>query len=291
MGLKSASFIAQAAPPRLGYAIARFAGWWISSRRDSEVVRAVRCNQWIIGGEKDSSQSLDLVTKAVFQNTARQIYELYHYLEKPEVINQLYSFDPSFQVYFDRPEFDQRGVLGTGLHMVGFDLGLLLLARDVFKPFVMTIPNPEGVSQMEFEIRQRTGINMVPGSRNGLMQAIRYLQKGGVVLTGIDRPMSGNNLYPRFFGQLANLPMHHIFMALKADVPIVIVACRLVNDGKYHISASHPIEMDHYPNRDEELLNNAEKVLSVAEGFIREAPQQWLASLPVWPQRINDVPR
>jgi phosphatidylinositol dimannoside acyltransferase len=290
VGLKSASFIAQAAPPRLGYGIARFAGWWISSRREAEVVRSVRCNQWIIGGEKDSSQSLDQAAKAVLRNTARQVYELHHYLEKPDAITKLYSFDPSFRVYLDRPEFDQRGLIVAGLHIVGFDLVFLWLCSKVFKPFVLTIPNPEGVSRLEYETRLRAGMNLVPGSRNGLIQAIRYLEQGGMVLTGIDRPMPGSDPQPCFFGQPASLPIHHIFLALKAQVPIVIVASRLEKDGKYHIHASPPIEMDHYPKRSDEMLINAEKVLAVAEVFIQQDPQQWLASLPVWPQRINDVP-
>lgn len=289
-GLKFAASLAQAAPPSLGYAIARFVGWWISSRHESDVVKAVRCNQWIVGGEKDSVQFLDQATQAVFQNSARQIYELYHYFEKSEKIEQIYGFDPSFQVFLDRPEFDRQGLLVVGLHMIGFDLGLLWLCREKFKPLVLTVPDPQGVARLEFETRQKTGMNLVPGSGKGLQQAIRHLQKGGLVLTGIDRPISGSDPQPRFFGQPASLPIHHIFLALKARVPIVIVACRMEKIGKYLISASLPIEMERYLKKDDELLINAERVLAVAESFIQQAPQQWLASLPVWPQRIDEVP-
>jgi len=70
-------------------------------------------------------------------------------------------------------------------------------------------------------------------------------------------------------------------------VPIMVVASRLEEDGKYHIYALPPIEMDPHPNRADELLLNAEKVLSVAGEFIRQAPLQWLISLPVWPDIIN----
>ncbi|HEX5943537.1 MAG TPA: hypothetical protein VFY66_14735, partial [Anaerolineales bacterium] len=59
---------------------------------------------------------------------------------------------------------------------------------------------------------------------------------------------------------------------------------------KYRVFASEPIEMDSCPNSDEAILRNAEKVLSVAEEFIRRAPQQWSVPLPVWPQVMKLVP-
>jgi lauroyl/myristoyl acyltransferase len=133
-------------------------------------------------------------------------------------------------------------------------------------------------------------MKLVPGSVNGLRQAVRYLQQGGMVVTGMDRPVPESDPQPRFFGRRAALPSHHIFLALKAQVPVVVVVSRLEEDGKLHIYASPPIEMDSYPTRPGELLGNTEKVLAVAEVFIRQAPQQWLVPLPVWPDIMNVVP-
>jgi lauroyl/myristoyl acyltransferase len=62
------------------------------------------------------------------------------------------------------------------------------------------------------------------------------------------------------------------------------------NDGKYHVFASDPIEMDSCANADEAMLKNAEKILNVAERFIQQAPQQWSVPLPVWPQTMDQVP-
>jgi KDO2-lipid IV(A) lauroyltransferase len=108
-----------------------------------------------------------------------------------------------------------------------------------------------------------------------------------MVLTGIDRPIEKPEVTPLFFGRPAALPIHHIFLAAKARVPIVITAAYLQQDGKYHVSASDLIDMDPCPNPEETILRNAEKVLAVAETFIRRAPQQWSVPLPVWPQRAG----
>ncbi len=289
--LKFAVSIAQATPPRLGYAIGTVIARWISSRTDTGPVMAVRANQWVIAGKISSSRILDQAVQTVFWNSARSIYELYHYIQRPRAVDQMFSIDPSFQAILARPEFDQHGLVLAGLHMVGFDLGLQWLSMDQFKPLVLTLPNPEGGRRMEFETRRKAGINMVPGSVKGLLQAFHYLQQGGMVLTGIDHPAPESDPRPCFFGLPAALPTHHIYLALKAKVPIVVVASRLEEDGKQHIYASAPIEMSPHSNRAEELQSNAEKVLAVVEEFIRRAPQQWLISQPVWPEIMQDVPR
>jgi lauroyl/myristoyl acyltransferase len=288
--LKAVSFIAQAIPTRLGHSIARLAARWIASHRNSAQVRAVRANQWVVAGEKCSSQTLDLAVRAVIQTSARSIFDLYHYAQRPELFDRLYTVDPSFRVVTDRPEFDKRGLVVAGVHMAGFDLAIRWLCMNDVKPLVLTIPNPEGVNQVEFETRQKNGMRLVPGSISGLRQAVRYLQQGGMVVTGLDRPVPDGDLRPHFFGRQASLPSHHIFMALKAQVPVVVVVSHLEEDGKYHIYASPPIEMDSYPDRSDELLRNTEKVLAAGEAFIRKAPQQWLVPLPVWPDIINLVP-
>ena len=77
--LEFAVSIARVTPPRLGYAIGTGIARWISSRADTVLVRAVRANQWIIAGKTDSSRFLDQAVQAVFRNSARSIYELYHY--------------------------------------------------------------------------------------------------------------------------------------------------------------------------------------------------------------------
>jgi lauroyl/myristoyl acyltransferase len=112
-----------------------------------------------------------------------------------------------------------------------------------------------------------------------------------MVLTGIDRPMDKPQIRPRFFSRPAALPIHHIFLASKACVPVVITAIYLQPDGKYHVFASDPIEMEPYPDATERTLQNAEKVLAIVETFIQKSPQQWSVPLPVWPEVMSEVPK
>jgi predicted LPLAT superfamily acyltransferase len=85
--------------------------------------------------------------------------------------------------------------------------------------------------------------------------------------------------------------MHHVSLAVKAKVPVMIIVTNLQPDGKYHMLTSDLIEMDPHRDRATEEIQNAEKVLSIAERFIRQAPQQWSISLPVWPEALDLVPK
>lgn len=283
MGLKLAAALARAVPPRLGHPIADAIAASIAGRGDSRFVRAVRRNQYFVT-PGENPWCIEEKVQAVFRNSARSTYDLYRYVEDPKAIEQMFDFDEACNVFLDRREFDDRGLILAALHTPGFDLGLRWLCRDRlrFKPVVLTIPNPEGGRQMEFEDRQEAGMHLLPGSVQGLRAAIRYLQRGGLVLTGIDHPVTPCDPRPHFFGALADLPMHHVYLALKAQVPIVVEISCLEDDGKYHVHASPPIEMKPYSLRTDGLVINAERILAAAEDFIRKTPQQWLMFLPVW---------
>lgn len=281
-GLAIASSLSRSIPPLLGYTLANLVAKIISRRKNSPLVSAIRLNQWVVTEGNISRKNLDLAVQTVLRNTACSIYELYHYIHNPETAGKRFTIEPSFAGIASRAEFEARGLVVAGLHMNGFDLALRWICLNGLKPLALTIPNPDGGRQMEFEIRKNMGLNLVPGSVSGLRQAMRHLQQGGLVVTGVDRPIGTCRRQPSFFGQRASLPVHHIQLALKAQVPVVIVVSRIEDDGKYHLRSSIPIEMDRYPARETELLKNAEKVLEVAEGFIRQTPQQWLISQPVW---------
>ena len=288
--LRLISSLAQRLTPRLGYRIAFALAEQIARRRDSQLVRAVRANQWVLSGESMEGEALDQIVRETLRNSARSLFDLYHYNHDFEATRRLIAFDASFDVIARRTEFAERGLMIAGLHLSSFDLVLQWLAKNGLRPLLLTLPDPRGGRQMEYEIRKRTGMNLVPASVAAFRQALKHLKRGGMVLTGIDRPIEHPETMPHFFRRPAALPMHHVFLAIKACVPIVLTAAYYQEDGKYHVFASDLIPMDPCPNPDEALLRNAEKVLAVAETFIRRAPQQWSVPLPVWPQLMDRVP-
>ena len=284
------SVLARAVPPSVGYPVCDLIGKWAAARSGSTVTRAVRLNQWMARGASLETKTLDDAVRETLQNNARDIYDLYHSLERPAETWRRICLNSLAEELLGRPQFSNRGLVIVGIHMSSFDSAMLSLVQYGAKALVLTIPNPQGGRRMEFEMRQRIGMDILPASLDALRQAIQYLEKGGLVVTGIDRPVAGLRLQPRFFGQPAPLPTHHILLASRARVPVVLMAVLRQEDGKYTLLRSEPMEMEPSANREQGILQNAEKVLHQAERFIRMAPQQWNMPLPVWPELMNRVP-
>jgi phosphatidylinositol dimannoside acyltransferase len=289
-GVSILSTIAGLIPVQLGYRLADLVAARIVAHPKSPLVKAVRANQWVIRGETLDRQELDRAVQAVFCNSARSIFNLYHYKLTPRAIDRLVVFNSTVQQLFQRPEFDQRGLMVVALHISDWDLVLRTLIIRGMHPLMLTIPDPKGSQRVEYELRKRTGMNLVPTSVSSLRLALKYLQQGGVVMTGIDRPIPGPKIRPRFFGKPADLPVHRVYLAAKAHVPVMVMVTIHLPDGKNHLFTSDPIVMEPNLDTDAELLLNAEKVLAVGEGYIRQAPNQWSISLPVWPEVLERIP-
>ena len=290
LSLHVVSSLAQSLPPQWGYRVAYYLAGQIARRRNSALIRAIRTNQWVASRETLQGESLEKAVHETLRYAAHSLFDLYHYHHDVDATRPRIVFDSSFELIATRSEFDQRGLVIAGLHLSNFDLVLQWLCKDGLKPLVLTIPDPRGARRIEYEMRKRTGMSLLPASVGALKRALKHLQRGGMVLTGIDRPVERPGVYPCFFGRPASLPVHHIFLASQACVPVVITATYLQPDGNYHVVASDPIEMDSHPEASERTQRNAEKVLAVAENFIQRAPQQWSVPLPVWPGIVDKVP-
>ncbi|MBN1439341.1 MAG: lysophospholipid acyltransferase family protein [Anaerolineales bacterium] len=285
-----AALLARVLPPRLGYAAADFIADRIAALRTLPTVRAIRANQWVARGESLAGGDLDRAVRETLRNSARSIFDLYRFLQNPRAARRSIEMDPAARRLIRRPEFGERGLVVVSLHLGNFDLILHALSMEGVRPLILTIPDPQGGRRLEFDSRRKAGANILPMSFASLRQAVHHLEQGGFVATGIDRPVPDPQVRPLFFGRPAALPVHHIFLALKAKVPLTVLATVRRPDGKHYIHSSGLVEMDPHPDRETETLRNAEKVLRAAEGFIRRAPGQWSVSLPVWPEALELAP-
>ncbi len=289
-GLGLASFLGRTLSPESGYRLSNFIADRISSRRGWKMVRAVRANQWVARGEIQDKDELDRAVRDTFRCIARSVFDLYHYIHDPDAMQRLIVFSPKVMQVIQRPVYAERGLMVVGLHFSNFDFVLQAGGLKGLEAMVLTIPDIQGGYRDQYEMRKKTGMNLVPASVSSLRKAIEHLQAGGLLLTGMDRPDGVSTYRPMFFGRPAALPIHPIYLALRARVPVIVVATILRPDGKYHFLSSEPVEMQPYPDRHVEEMRNAETILKIAEQFICQAPQQWTITLPVWPEALDQVP-
>lgn len=290
-GLNLANVIGRYTPGWLGYRIALTIADVISSRKSWKMIRATRGNQWVVHDEKLDGPALDKAVGESYRNIATSIYELYHNINDSLAFLRLVEPHPTAIQIVQRPEFSERGLVVAGVHLSNFDMIFQMIGLASIHAIALTLPELNAGYQKQLDMRQKKGVRVLRASVGAIKQAVEHLRLGGLVITGLDRPDQSYPYRPKFFDRPAALPIHHIFLALKANVPVIVAGAIKRSDGRYHFLFSDPIEMQSHPDRHTEIIVNAEKVLRIAEDFIRQAPTQWAMTFPVWPEVLDRVPK
>lgn len=279
--------------PRVGYPFARWAADFISARRRAMMVRSVRANQWVIHDTRVSGDQLNDHVRETFRNSARSLYEFWHLYNNPKAVLDLVNFEPSFFDCLRRAQKRESGTIIVCPHMSNFDLigrAAVLQGLDLH---ILSYPQPPGGYRWQNRVRELPGLLVTPMSIDALRRASETLRENRTVLTGVDRPLPKGEdakYRPTFFGRPAVLPVFHIRLALKHNLPIVVLGGARKPDGCYSVWASDPIPMQRSKDLVQEIVQNAEAILNVVAENIRKAPNQWAMFYPVWPETLEQVP-
>jgi KDO2-lipid IV(A) lauroyltransferase len=250
-------------------------------------VQGARLNQSVVRGLPPASPELEQALCSVFTEQANSLYDMFRYLARPQEMQGRLIEPPVMQDLYRRSQNPEpgKGCVVAGIHLSNFDMAMHMLTRSGMHALVITLSELPGGYQAQYDLRRNAGVEVITASVSTFRQAIARLKAGGVVATGIDRPIPEIRHRPLFFGQPAPLPTHHITLALKAQVPIILMAVHRQPDGCYFMHVSEPIHLQPDPaDRERELTHNAGLVLSHAEPLIRQYPEQWAMFLPVWPE-------
>lgn len=290
LGIGLVLAIGKTLPQNHGLDLALRVGNQLAKRKNSPMVRATRANMWVVTGQKLSSKELDELTLENLQFTAQALYDFYHHMDNHEAIRARVTLSPKLRGFLDNRLGSAEGTLMLAPHLSNFDLGGRAIALNNYDVQALSYPQPEGGYQWQNRLRRDAGINITPMSVETMRQAKERLKKGGGVLTGLERPLPNTNYHPRFFGYPAPVPVSYVRMALQTHSAVFVVACTGTPRTDYRLECSDLICME--PDNDpvKEIEKNAEKVLKAAEPFIRDHPEQWSMTYPVWPFALNEMP-
>lgn len=175
------------------------------------------------------------------------------------------------------------GLVVGALHMSNFDLAGAWLASQGLDFQALSLAGPDLGTLMVNRLRRKQGLTLTPIEPASLRDAIRRLKAGGLVLTGIDRPVDEGRMPLPFFGQLTHMPVGHVRLALQTGARFMMAVCLEQAEGRYVITFSEPMELTRTGDREADIRTNALAILHLAEEIIVSAPEQWLVFRPVWP--------
>ncbi len=235
-----------------------------------------------------SPRALALMRYRVFYHAARAYYDFFHNVGRgkdPAHFEPPVRLAPGAQERLMAAYNRGNGVLVLGCHLSNFDLGgeaiPMLLQLPTHYQY-LSIANPTPSMQFFNRLREsQPGIRITPVSPASLMQAVRHLKRGGIVVTGVDRPIDENDEPVVFFGQATRLPCGYLRLRRLTGCAVVVTAARYVQ-GHYEIDFTDALPWSETgdPAYDDEV--NKRTVLAHLEAFIRQAPDQWMMFVRVW---------
>jgi len=276
-------FIGRHVPRRIGYAIARGVARFIACAKP-QIYWTVRANlRQVVGPDMKDAELHQLVTRT-FYHAGQTYYDHFYVLSHgDQALAELIHIPEEDQANFDEALSLDRGVLFVTGHLSGFDLGGLLLASRDIDLQALSLRAPIDGFKMLNVLRTRGGVVATPVAIASLRDAIRRLRAGGVVGTGVDRPIGQGDEPLEFFGRTALLPTGHIRLALKSDAVLVVGYCDFEPEEGYRLRIGPPMELVRTGDRRRDVQVNAGRVLRVLEKAIRAHPDQWMLFVPVWP--------
>jgi KDO2-lipid IV(A) lauroyltransferase len=290
-------FFSQGWPTRLGFYVGKYSPPWaghfiarVAARLfvlfKPQVYHDVFDNQRHVLGPDVSQERLEEVTHRVFFNAFRAYYEVFHNVGQGHLDVREFTppvrMDPQAMAHLREALGAGRGLFILGCHMGNFDLGGVALSQ--YMPVdlqVLSLADPPGGFEFFNKLRAKAGVVVTPISTGALRGAISRLREAGAVITGVDRPVQGNNEPVEFFGATAYLPTGYMRIPLRTE-SLIMTATAFREGDEYRIVANPAMELERTGDEERDVAVNVRRVLEQIEGFIRVHPEQWLMFTPVW---------
>jgi lauroyl/myristoyl acyltransferase len=277
-------FLAQHAPPWIGYGLARAAANFVA-RQKPEMYWTVRANLRQVLGPGVDDAELHERTRQVFFHAGQTYYDFFRAVgQPPEVLARAVRI-PEAVVELMRSEMARgQGVLLLGIHTSNFDLAILAVGAHGLPIQALSLANPGAGFRVLNRLRASGGFELTPITPESLRAAIRRLRDGGIVATGADRPIPQDRELIEFFGRPAYLPVGPTRLALMTGATVLLGACSYDPVAGYRLEYTGPVEMVHTGDRRQDILVNARRIATIVEGYVRARPEQWMMFHPFWPE-------
>jgi KDO2-lipid IV(A) lauroyltransferase len=141
---------------------------------------------------------------------------------------------------------------------------------------------------MMTKMRTTFGVAYEDVSFSAVAHAIKHLRGGGVLAIICDRDIQGTGTPLPFFGQETPLPLGAVELAARTGA-LLIPGYSRRRGSKFDITFEEPIELEKTEDREADAVTNAKKLLSVAEGWIRSDPGQWMVLERIWKPRLPEL--
>jgi KDO2-lipid IV(A) lauroyltransferase len=176
-----------------------------------------------------------------------------------------------------------KGVMAVSCHMGSYEVVAAIWAATLTPvSFFAEELEPRALFEWYRDTRARLGISVLTLTVAGIRKVTQALHEKEMVITAIDRDITGTGHVMPFFGKPAPIPLGTAAIALKLGTPLLPVCVYRLPDDSYMAEAAPMVLAESTGDKKADEIRVTLELLRHIEGFIRRHPEQWHVPHRIW---------
>jgi KDO2-lipid IV(A) lauroyltransferase len=185
--------------------------------------------------------------------------------------------------YLEEARAYKKGVLAVSCHMGSYEVASAIWSANLSPvSFFAEELEPRALFEWYRETRARLGISVLTLDLGGIRKVLQALRDQEMVITAIDRDVTGTGHVMPFFGRPAPIPLGPAAIALRLGTPLLPVCVYRLPDDSYVAEATQPLMLEDTGQPKEDQIRATQQVLRQIEVFIQRHPEQWHVPHRIW---------
>ena len=281
-GFKVVQSLLERLPRSWAYALAVFAArfaWWFSplARPRLEYNLQIACPEL-----RDNPQELKRVSWKNFRNHAKAYADLMQ-LPKAHVEAMGDRLKVKGLEHLEQARAMGKGILVVAAHMGSYEeAAAIWSATQAPVSLFAEEVEPRTLFEWYRETRARLGISVLTLDHGGIRKVLLALREQEIVITAIDRDITGTGYLVPFFGKLAPIPLGPAAIAMRLGAPLLPACVYRLPDDSFGVEVGPVVVPDGKATTKSEQLRLTGQLLRILEGFIRGHPEDWHVPHRIW---------
>src|SRR5882762_8199862 len=176
-----------------------------------------------------------------------------------------------------------KGVLAVSCHMGSYEVVSAIWSATLPPvSFFAEELEPRALFEWYRDTRARLGISVLTLDLGGIRKVLQALRDEEMVITAIDRDITGTGHVMPFFGRPAPIPLGPAAIARRLGTPLLPVCVTRLPDDSYLAEATPLVMVEETDDPKADQIRATEQVLRRIEMFIQAHPEQWHVPHRIW---------
>jgi lauroyl/myristoyl acyltransferase len=279
-GFKVVQSIVERLPRPWAYALAvvgaRIA-WWFSplARPRLEYNLKIACPEL-------TDAELKRLSRLNFRNHAKAYADLMM-LPRTRVSEMRLRLKVNGMEHVEQARAMGKGVLVVSCHMGSYEVVAAIWSATLAPvSFFAEEMEPRALFEWYRDTRARLGISVLPLDLTGLRKVTQAVRDNEMVVTAIDRDITGTGRKMPFFGKPAPIPTGMAALALRMGTPLLPACVYRLPDDSYVAEGAPLVLAESTGDAEADELRITQELLRHIEGFIQRHPEQWHVPHRIW---------